>query len=134
MLRDPRITRTRGWFGSNDAIGVTVDLSHLSTGIRDDAAVVKRLEAAGVDVHGLDAQLRDRLGKALTLTVEVHAPGGQSHRVELTAGGAATASAATAQTYTRRIVLLASGLALLVLAFVLTAASLATRSRRRRRS
>ena len=134
VLRDARITHSRGWSGSKDAIEVNVDLTHLSTGIRSDAAVVKRLEAAGVDVNALDAQLRGQLGKALTVTVVVHAPGGQSHRVELTAGGEGTAAASTSYTRMRRVVLFVVGGLLLLFALVLTAVSLATRSRRRRAS
>ena len=71
VLRAPVITRTRGWLRAEDAIAVTVDLRHLSTGIRSDAEVAKRLAAAGVDVDALDAQLRGQLGKALTVTVTV---------------------------------------------------------------
>jgi hypothetical protein len=132
VLNDPRIERTRGWFGSRDKIAVNVDLTHLTTGIRSDAQITKALTNAGVDVSALDAQLRSELGRALTLTVAVQAPGGQTKTVRLAAGKQATVSAATAQSYTRRMVLLVIGVSLLVLALFLMAASLASRSRRRR--
>jgi hypothetical protein len=134
VLTDPAITHTRGWFSATDKIGVTVDLRHLSTGIRSDAQLKKRLTAAGLDVNALDRQLQAQLRDALTVSVTVHAPGGQSQTVQLRAGKQATVSAATSQTYTRRIGLLAAGAVLLLVALVIMAASLASRSRRRRTS
>jgi hypothetical protein len=134
MLGSPAITHTRGFFGAKDSIALSVDLGHLSTGIRSDTDVARALSTAGVDVNALDAQLRNELHQSFTLAVTVHAPGGESKTVTLNAGKAATASASTTDTYTSRIVLLAVGVVLLVLALALTAASLASRSRRRRTS
>ena len=134
VVRDPTIAHERGYFGAKDSIAVSADLRHLSTGIRSDADVVKALKSAGVDVNALNAQLRGELGKALTLTVTVHAPNGESRTVSVKAGDVATAGASSSQTYTSRIVLLAIGVALLFLALVLTAVSLLARSRRHRAS
>jgi hypothetical protein len=134
VLRDPTITHTRAWFSAKDAIAVTVDLRDLSTGIRSDAQLSRRLTAAGLDVNALDRQLQSQLRDALTVSVTVHAPGGQSKTVRVTAGKHATVSASTAQTYTRRIELLSAGAALILLALVIMGASLASRSRRRRTS
>jgi hypothetical protein len=133
-LRDPRITRTRGWFGAKDAISVVVDLRHLSAGVRSDAELAARLTAAGLDVNTLDAQLRAELSDALHVTVAVHAPGGQARTIELEAGGHETAGASQSQIYVRRIGLLAGGGALLLLALVIMAASLRSKSRPRRTS
>ena len=133
-LRDPRITRTRSWFGGKDAISVVVDLRHLSAGVRSDAELAARLQAAGLDVNTLDAQLRAELSDALHVTVAVHAPGGTSHTIELAAGGHETAGASQSQIYVRRISLFAAGGALLLLALVIMAASLRSRSRPRRTS
>ena len=134
VLKDPQIERMRGWLGSPDAIAVTVDLRHLSTGIRSDAALAKQLTAAGLDVNTLDAQLHQQLAGALHVTVIVHAPGGQSKTVNLSAGGHARATATTTRTYARRVELLAAGALLLVLALLVMAASIAAKSRRRRTS
>jgi hypothetical protein len=134
VLRDPRITRQRGFLDSQDAIAVTVDLRHLSTGIRSDAELAKRLSDAGLDVNTLDAQLHSQLVGALHVTVVVHAPGGTSKTVQLVAGGHATVSASTSHTYARRVELLAAGALLLVLALMIMAASMASKSRRRRTS
>src|SRR5260221_2909616 len=70
-LRDPRITRTRGWFGTSDKISVTVDLRDISAGVKSDAELTKRLQAAGLDVNTLDAQLTSALNDALHVTVVV---------------------------------------------------------------
>jgi hypothetical protein len=134
VLQDAAITRTRSWFDAKDAIAVSVDLRHLSTGIRSDAEVARRLAAAGLDVNTLDAQLKSQLGHALTVTVTVHAPNGHTHSVQVTAGGASTASVSSSRFYTRRIVLFAAGIVFLVGALLLTGVTLAARSRRRRRS
>jgi hypothetical protein len=134
VLRDPRITRQRGLLDSQDAIAITVDLRHLSTGIRRDAELAKRLTAAGLDVNTLDAQLHSQLVGALHVKVVVHAPGGKSKTVQLAAGDHATVSASTSHTYARRVELLAAGALLLVLALMIMAASMASKSRRRRTS
>ena len=130
-LRDPAISHTRGFFGAKDSIALTVDLRDLSTGIRSDADVAQALVNGGLDVNAVNKELRDELDSSLSLTVAVHAPGGETKTAQLQAGDQATVSASSSDTYTSRIVLLVVGVALLVLAAVLTAASLA-RARRRR--
>ena len=134
ILSAPKITRERGLLDSDDGIAITVDLRHLSTGIRSDAELAKRLAAAGLDVGTLDAQLHAQLAGALHVTVVVNAPGGKSKTVQLTAGGHARVSASNSQTDTQRLVLFAGGALLLVLALMIMAASTASRSRRRRTS
>ena len=134
VLRDPRITRTRGWFGAKDAISIAVDLRGITAGVRSDAQLAERLKAAGIDVSTLGSQLSAQLKQALHVTVDVHAPGGHAHSVTLVAGGHATVAAAQSQTYTNRMALLAGGALLLLLALVVTAASLRSTSRRRRTS
>ena len=133
-LRDPRITRTRGGSRGSDKISVVVDLRHLSAGVRSDAELAARLEAAGLDVNTLDAQLRAQLADALHVTVVVHAPDGSSRAIELEAGDHETVAASQSQIYVRRAALFAGGSALLLLALVIMAASLRSRSRPRRTS
>jgi hypothetical protein len=133
-LRDPRITRTREWFGGSDKIAVTVDLRDISAGVRSDAELSKRLQAAGLDVNTLDAQLGSELRDALQVTVAVHAPDGSSRSIQLKAGGHETISASSSQTYARRLTLLAAGAGLLLLALVITGVSLRSKSRPRHRS
>jgi hypothetical protein len=133
-LRDPRITRTRGWFGSSDKIALTVDLRDLGAGVKSDAELAQRLQAAGLDVDTLDAQLSGELRDALEVTVRVRAPGGRFQSTGFRGAGHATIAASQSHTYVRRIVLLAAGGALLLLALVIMAASLRSRSRPRRTS
>jgi len=134
ILRDPKITRVRGFLNSDDGIAITVDLRHLSTSISSDAQLAKRLKVAGLNVSTLDAQLHSQLAGALRVKVVVRAPGGKSKSVDLTEGGHATLSASASQTYARRVELLAAGALLLVLALMVTAGSMASKSRRRRTS
>jgi len=134
VLRDPKITRTRGFLDSDDGLAITVDLRHLSAGIRTDTQLAQRLTAAGLNVNTLDAQLHAQLNGALHVEVVVHAPGGKSKTVQLTAGGHATVRASDSRTNARRVELLAAGALLLVLALMIMAASSASRSRRRRTS
>ncbi len=133
-LRDPAITRTRGWFGASDKIAITVDLRDIGAGVRSDAELAERLQAAGLDVNTLDAQLGSELRDALRVNVRVHAPGGHSQSIELRAGGHATVAASHSQTYVKRIVLFVVGGALLLLALVVMVASLRSRSRPSRTS
>ena len=133
-LRDPRITRTRGWFGTSDKIAVTVDLRDISAGVKSDAELTKRLQAAGLDVNTLDAQLTSALNDALHVTVAVHAPDGSSRTLALKAGGHGTVAASQSRTYVRRIALLAAGGALLLFALLVTGGSRRSRSRPRRTS
>ena len=101
-LRDPTITRTRVVRRRRTRSRSRSTSRHLSTGIRSDAQLARRLAAAGVDVNALDAQLQSAARRRVApSSVTVHAPGGQSKTVQLTAGKHATVSASTAQTYTR---------------------------------
>ncbi|MDQ1481734.1 MAG: hypothetical protein QOI44_2595 [Actinomycetota bacterium] len=133
-LRDPRITRTRGWFGSSDKIAITVDLRDVGAGVKSDAELAQSLQAAGLDVNTLDAQLSSELKGALQVTVRVRTPDGRSQTVGFHGGGHATIVASQSQTYVRRMVLLAVGGVLLLLALIVTAALLRSRSRLRRTS
>jgi hypothetical protein len=134
VLNHATITRTRGWFTEKHTLAVTVDLRQLTTGLRSDTQLAKQLAFAGLDVTTFDAQLRTQLAHALTLTVRVQAPDGQSQTVELTSGKQATVSATSSRTETRRIDLLAAGAALILVGLLVAAVSRLLRGRRRRRT
>jgi hypothetical protein len=134
VLTEPKISRTHSWFGATESIEVGADLRHLSTGIRSDADVAKALTNAGVNVDALDAKLRGELGKSFTFTIAAHAPDGESSEVRLKQGLVGTAGAQSSQVYAKRTALVAIGIGLLLLALVLTGASLLASSRRRRAS
>jgi hypothetical protein len=133
-LRDPQITRTRGWFGSSDKIALTVDLRDVDAGVKSDAELAQRLQAAGLDVDTLDAQLSGALRDALQVTVRVRAPGGRFQSTGFRGDGHGTIFASQSQTYVRRFVLLAVGAVLLLLALVVTGVLLRSTSRPRRGS
>jgi hypothetical protein len=133
-LRAPRITRTRGWFGSSDKIAVTVDLRDVDAGVKSDSELAQRLQAAGLDVDTLDAQLSGELKDALQVTVRMRAPGGEFQPTGFRGDGHGTIFASESQTYVGRAVLLSVGAALLLLALVVTAALLRSTWRRRRTS
>jgi hypothetical protein len=134
VLRDPHITRTRGWFDAKDTISVTGDLRHLSTGVKADAALAKNLAAAGVDVDALAKQLQSELDRSFSLTLAVHAPDGQTKTVQLRSGDHASIAATSSRRQTTRVVLVIVGVGLLALALLVTAGSLVATRRRRRAS
>jgi hypothetical protein len=134
ILGGALIRRTHSWFGATESVQINVDLRHLSTGIRSDPGVAKALTGAGVNVDALDARLRGELGKSLTFTIAVRAPGGESSAIQVKPGTVGTATAQSSQTYAKRVVLLVVGGTLLLLAIVLMAASLLAKSRRRHAS
>jgi len=134
VLNHPTITRTRGWFTQTDTLAVTVNLRDLATGLRSDPQLDKQLAFAGLDVTAFDAQLRSQLAHALTLTVRVQAPNGQSQTVQLTSGNQATVSASSSRSETRRIDLLAVGAALILVGLLVAAVARLLRARRRRRA
>jgi hypothetical protein len=133
-LRDARITRTRGWFSASDKIALTVDLRDVAAGVRSDEELASRLQAAGLDVDSLDAQLSGELRDALRVTVRVRAPHERFQSTGFRGGGHGTIAASHSETYVRRVVLLAVGGVLLLLALVVTVLSLRSRSRPRRAS
>jgi len=106
----------------------------VGAGVKSDAELAQRLQAAGLDVNTLDAQLRSELKGALQLTIRVRVPDGNWQTVGFHGGGHATVVASQSQTYVRRIALLAAGGLLLFLALLVTGALLRSRSRLRRSS
>jgi len=133
VLNHPTIMRTRGWLAAQDTLSVTVDLRHLATGLRSDPQLARQLAFAGLDVTTFDAQLRSQLAHALTLTVQVRAPNGQSQTVRLTSGKQTTVSASSSYPETRRIELLAVGAGLILMALIVASVSRLRRALRRRR-
>ena len=128
-LRDARITRTRGFFGASDKISLTVDLRDVRAGVKSDSELAKRLAAAGIDVNALDTKLDSELKGALRVTVRVRAPGEGWQATGFRGGGHGSLFASHSETYVRRIMLLAIGGAVLVLALVVMGLSLRSRSR-----
>ena len=135
VLRDPRITHSRGLFSSTDGLSLVVDMRAPSPGITSDAALAARLRAAGIDPVALQANLANRLKTSLHLSVVVHLPNGQSRTYAATNGTLTTATLSRRATDWNRVVKLGIAFVLMLLAatFALAAAMSARRERRRRR-
>ena len=134
LLRDPRITRDRGWFSSRDGLALVVDLRAPATGIGSDKDLEARLRIAGLDPKTLDAQLTRELRSALHLTVVVRLPDGTERSFDATTGTVSTVSASqSSNAYDRMVELgIAVALALLAGLFLLAASASGRRERRRR--
>ncbi len=134
LLRDPRITRDRDWFGSRDGLALVVDLRTPASGIGSDKDLQARLRLAGLDPKKLDKQLTHDLRSALHLTVVVRLPDGTERSYDAATGTVGTVSASASSTdYDRMVKLgIAVGLALLAGLFLLAASASARRQRRRR--
>jgi hypothetical protein len=136
LLRDPRITRERGWFSSRDGLSLVVDLRVPASGIGSDEDLKGRLLLAGLDPATLDAQLTAELRSALRVAVVVRLPDGTKRTYDGTTGTLATVSTSRSHTdYDRMVKLgIAAALALLAVSFLLAASAGARRQRRRRRA
>lgn len=134
VLRDPRITRERGWFSANDSVSLVVDMRAPQTGIGSDADLRARLKAAGLDPASLNAQMASDLRAALHVSVVVHLPDGETRTFDATNGTVTTIQAAHAHRDWDRIVKVGIAIALVLLGmmFFLAASVSARRNRRRR--
>jgi hypothetical protein len=134
-LRDPRITRERGWFTSHNALSLVVDMRTPASGIGSDEDLKARLLLAGLDPASLDKQLTTELRSALHVSVVVHLPDGRERVYDATTGTSTTVSVSQSRTDYDRMVKVGIALALALLALLfLTAAAMSARRDRRRRA
>jgi hypothetical protein len=133
ILRSPKITHTRGWFRSDDALSMVVDLHAPSTGIGSDADLQARLRAAGVDPAQLNQDLTGELRSALHVEVVLHLPNGETRTYDVPTGTTTTVNASQSTTDWDRAIELGIAAVLVVLAglFALAASAGARRARRR---
>jgi hypothetical protein len=122
-------TRSRSFFATKYAATGAVDLGAIGTGIADDPELVEQLQAQGVDVAGIDAQLLDQLQRAFTVRLVVELPGHEPVTIEPAAGAKASINVSSSVQDTRRVTLVAIAGGLLVLAMIV---ALWPRKRRRR--
>ena len=127
-LRTSAFTRSRSFFSTKYAATGEIDLGAIGTGISDDPELVQQLQAQGVDVAGIDAQLLDQLQRAFTVRLVVELPGHDPVTIEPAAGAKANVDVSSSVQDTRRVMLVAIAGGLLVLAMVV-----ALWPRRRRR-
>ncbi len=133
ILQDPKITRTRGWFNSRDALSLVVDVRSPTVDIVHDAPLAARLRAAGVDPATLEAQLAVQLRRALHLTVVVKLPDGRTQSYDAATGSVKTLSVADGGLDWDHVVKFGIGVTLLLLAgLFFTAAGVGIRRNRHR--
>ena len=78
--------RTRSFFSTQYGATGEIDMAAIGTGIADDPELVQQLQAQGVDVAGIDAQLLDQLQRAFTMRLVVELPGQAPVTIEPDAG------------------------------------------------
>ena len=135
VLRDASFSLDHGWFRSRQALSVVVDVRSPSVDIVHDEPLATRLRASGLDPALVEAQLAAQLKTALHVAVAVHLPDGHTESYEAPAGSVRTVRVAHGGTDWNRMVEVAIGLmlALLAGAFALAATVGGRRGRRRAR-
>ena len=133
-LQSAGFTRSRSFFSTKFGATGEVDLGAIGTGISDDAQLVQQLQAQGVDVSGIDAQLLDQLKRAFMVNVVVELPGHEPVTIHPAAGAKVPIDVSSSVQDTRRVSLVALAGGLLVLAMIVAVwPSRRRRSRRRGR-
>jgi hypothetical protein len=117
-LQTSAFTRSRSFFSTKYTATGAIDLGAIGTGISDDPQLVQQLQAQGVDVAGVDAQLLDQLHRALKARLVVELPGRAPVTIEPAAGAKATVDVSSSVQDRRRLVLVAVAGGLLVLAMI----------------
>jgi hypothetical protein len=128
-LQSAAFTRSRSFFSTQYTATGDIDLGAIGTGIADDAELVQQLQAQGVDVAGVDAQLLDQLQRAFSVRLVVELPGRAPVTMEPAAGAAAPIDVSSSVQDTRRVTLVAIAGGLLVVAMIV---AVWPRKRRRR--
>ena len=122
-------TRSRSFFSTKYTATGALDLGAIGTGIADDPELVQQLQAQGVDVAGIDAQLLDQLQRAFKVRMVVELPGHEPVTIEPAAGAKVPIDVSSSVQDTRRVTLVAIAGGLLVLAMIV---AVWPRKRRRR--
>ena len=133
IVRNPTVSRERGWFSSRDTLSVVVDVRSPTVDIVHDAPLAARLRAAGYDPALLESQLATQLVTALHVSVVVHLPSGHTESYDAAPGSVKTLRVADGGTDWDRVTRFGIGvtLALLAVLFLLAAIVGARRNRRR---
>jgi hypothetical protein len=117
-LQSIGITRSRSFFATQYTATGDLDLGAIGTGISDDAELVQQLQAQGVDVAGIDAQLLDQLQRAFTVRLVVELPGRAPVTIAPPADAKAPIDVSSSVQDTRRVTFVAIAGGLLVLAMI----------------
>ena len=131
-LPELRATMDEGIVATDYAVDGRIDLDSVSTGVTGDEELLARLQALGIDVNAIDAQLLAQVQSSFGLRVVVRLPGEEPVTFAPREGATtATFDASTQVVNTERIIFAAAALGFLLLALVVW---LQGRRRRRRRS
>ena len=117
-VRDVTASRDRGLLGTDYSVKGAVDLGAIATGITADPELVASLTNQQVDPNAIDQSLLQRLHEALSVDLVVKFPDGSSTTVTGVAGQRVPVDASANVRNTRRIVLFAVAIGLVVLAVV----------------
>jgi hypothetical protein len=117
-LQSSDFTRSRSFFSTKYTATGEIDLGAIGTGIADDPELVQQLQAQGVDVAGIDAQLLDQLQRAFSVRMVVELPGKEPVTIEPAAGAKATVDVSSSVQDTRRVSFVAIAGGLLVVAMI----------------
>jgi len=117
-LQTSAFTRSHSFLSTKYTATGEIDLGAIGTGISDDPQLVQQLQAQGVDVAGVDAQLLDQLQRALKVRLVVELPGHEPVTIEPAAGAKASVDVSSSVQDTRRGALIAIAGGLLVLAMI----------------
>jgi hypothetical protein len=129
-VRALRATRDRGLLATDYGVSGRIDLDAVTTGVNDDAELLERLQALGVDVAAIDTQLLAQVRSSFDVSVVVRLP--DKRPLTFSAGDVSTTANVDASAQildTQRILLLAAAVGFLVLAIVVWVRA----GRRRRR-
>jgi hypothetical protein len=129
-LRGLRASRDRGLVATDYGVRGRIDLDAVTTGVSDDAELVARLQALGVDVAAIDAQLLAQVRSGFGLQVVVRLPD-QGPVTFAPKEGATTAGVdASSQVLdTERIIFLGAAVGFVLLAVVVWVRGRTRRSR-----
>jgi hypothetical protein len=135
LLGDVVVRQDRTFLRTHDEVSVAADLRDPALAIMRDEELVASLQAAGLDVAALEAQLQGELRDALSVELTVEGPGGRVQTVEVDAGERETATAARSQFDGARLMwLVMAGMLSFLAVLLYLAASIGARRGRVRRA
>jgi hypothetical protein len=107
VLRDPTFVHD-----GHNRFSVVADMRSLGAGVKSDAALAARLQAAGLDVDAVATQLDREVRNAVHLTVSLQLPDGTTRTVAVHNGELTTVAAASTTSDPARVWLIIAGVAL----------------------